>query len=490
MGRVSDALALGVAAAALGLLTGCAHGPVNAPLSEAAPGRQYRFEELEPGPGNTDSLFVCLSFSGGGTRAAALSYGVLRKLRDTQITWKGVTKSLLSEVDCISSVSGGSFTAAYYGLFGERIFRDYRATFLDADVEGELALAVANPASWARLASPYFDRIDLAAELFHERVFDRKTFRDLARAGRRPFVVINATNMVTGDRFEFTQDDLDLLGSDLGSFPVARAVAASAAVPVLLSPITLRNHPRPPSAAPSPAEVELRNGLQSFRTNREYYQWAKNRSAYADPERMPFVHLMDGGLADNIGILALDNAYRRGFLQRRVNDGRVEKLLVIVVNAHNEREDSISRSASAPGLPEVAYRTATVAMDNHSLQSIQLFKALLGERRAAQDVIRACRRRAQEQVACARKEYDCVPEHPRPPECEEDEIVDFAAAIDSHVADVDFEAIAGEGRRRYFLSLPTSFHLDAAAVDALIAAGAELLDADPAYQQALAGLAP
>ena len=93
-------------------LMGCAHYVLNVEKSAAQPLSEYRFNPESNGD-NTNSLFVCLAFSGGGTRAAALSYGVLEKLEETRIVWKGVEKSLLDEVDCISSVSGGSFTAAY-----------------------------------------------------------------------------------------------------------------------------------------------------------------------------------------------------------------------------------------------------------------------------------------------------------------------------------------------------------------------------------------
>jgi NTE family protein len=75
-------------------------------------------------------VFLLLAFSGGGTRAAALSYGVLRELRDTRVVVRGQETRLLDEVDVITSVSGGSFTSAYYGLFGDRIFEDYEQRFL------------------------------------------------------------------------------------------------------------------------------------------------------------------------------------------------------------------------------------------------------------------------------------------------------------------------------------------------------------------------
>lgn len=100
------------------LISGCAHHPINAPL--ASRGRQagYRFENAAPKT-NSDDLLLMLAFSGGGTRAAALSYSVLKELRNTEVGVSPGQHPLLNDVDLISSVSGGSFTAAYYALWGE-----------------------------------------------------------------------------------------------------------------------------------------------------------------------------------------------------------------------------------------------------------------------------------------------------------------------------------------------------------------------------------
>ena len=68
-------------------VTGCATYPANPQLSQYNPKTGYRYENLKA-PGNSESLFVILTFSGGGTRAAALSYGVLEKLRNTKIQWE------------------------------------------------------------------------------------------------------------------------------------------------------------------------------------------------------------------------------------------------------------------------------------------------------------------------------------------------------------------------------------------------------------------
>jgi NTE family protein len=157
-------------------------------------------------PGKKVQLFVSMSFSGGGTRAAAFSYGVLEALKKTEVTLDGKRTRLVDEIDAITGVSGGSFTAAYYGLFGDRIFTDFEAKFLKKDIEWELAKrTLFNPYNWGRLFSPYFDRSDLAAEYYDEHVFEGATFGDMMKR-KGTMVFINATDMVHGTRVGFIQE--------------------------------------------------------------------------------------------------------------------------------------------------------------------------------------------------------------------------------------------------------------------------------------------
>jgi NTE family protein len=448
------------------VLQGCAHYVVNDEKVTGQITKTYRFN-LQAEGNNTDSLFVCLAFSGGGTRAAALSYGVLEKLRATRIIWKGIEKSLLDEVDCISAISGGSFTAAYYGVFGERIFQDFRARFLEENVERALLWKLFNPVNWVRLASPYFSRIDLAAEYYDGELFERTTFGSLAEASRRPFVILNATNMANGERFEFTQEQFDFLVSDLNSYPVARAVAASSAFPFLLSPISLKNYPHTNFVLPKDYE----SGLEDYEVNRRRYYWAKNRAIYRDDVRLPYLHLMDGGLADNIGLRPIEAAYRRtsGFVRQLLNDGKIEKFVVIVVNGHTTDKDDISRDENPPGLITVASKTATIAMENYSIETVEVMKELRNERVKAQRNI----------AACQKKLDQCPGITPLPK---------LSAEIAPYIIEVNFEALKDPKRREHFLSLPTSFSLPKEQVRELIEIGPQLLQESPDYQEFLHSL--
>src|SRR5512139_1346290 len=220
---------------------GCAHYPVNQPIKEARLDAGYRAATMKTSE-NSDSLLLFLTFSGGGMRAAALSYGVLEELRKTEVVLEGRKRRLLDEVDGISSVSGGSFTAGYYGLFGDRIFEDFENKFLKKNIQRSLILrALFHVANWVRLLSPTFARSDLAAEYYDRHIFEGGTFGDIA-ARKGPFIIINATDMTHGTRVGFTQEAFDLICSDLSLFPVGRAAAASSAIPMALTPITLRNY--------------------------------------------------------------------------------------------------------------------------------------------------------------------------------------------------------------------------------------------------------
>jgi len=138
--------------AAMLALGGCATRPINPPIGHVDPDTGYRFEVRQARMNDKDDLII-LVFSGGGTRAAAFSYGVLEFLRRTEvIDSKGRKIRLLDEVDVITSVSGGSFTALACGLYGEKLFAEYEQRFLKRDVEGEIIARAFSPLNWGKLS--------------------------------------------------------------------------------------------------------------------------------------------------------------------------------------------------------------------------------------------------------------------------------------------------------------------------------------------------
>jgi NTE family protein len=327
-------------------VAGCATYPVNPSLKQYNPAQGYRYETLtttDPNK-NSEQTFIILTFSGGGTRAAALSYGVLEHLHKAPIA--GGRKTLLDEVDVISSVSGGSFTAAYYGLFGEeKFFRDYKEGVLHRRIEHELLLRVLAPWNWPWLLSPYFGRSDLADEYYDRYIFEGRTYAQMPT--KRPFIIINATDMSLGAQFSFIQDHFDRLCSDLSQVHVSRAVVASSAFPVAFTPITLNNYPKTTCGYTAPRWVA--SGLQDFAKVPSRYDRAKTWVSYEDAERRPYIHLNDGGLADNIGLrgpeVAITTSDSSWSLLNKVNNGVVKRLAVIIVDAKPQEATTLDDSA-------------------------------------------------------------------------------------------------------------------------------------------------
>ena len=98
-------------------LSGCATTyPVNSPLKHIDENTAYNYKNVAEQSDRSSNVLLMLAFSGGGTRAAAFSYGVLKELSETGLGRQGRRYRLSDEVDVITSVSGGSFTAAYFGL--------------------------------------------------------------------------------------------------------------------------------------------------------------------------------------------------------------------------------------------------------------------------------------------------------------------------------------------------------------------------------------
>src|SRR2546430_10021816 len=107
-----------------------------------------------------NGVFVGIAISGGGSRAANFSAAVLFELEEL---------GLLQTVSAISSISGGSLTAAYYGLFGhdaERWKRERVRTLLGKDFQTRWVLRWFLPHNVVRYWLTDFDRSDIMEGVF------------------------------------------------------------------------------------------------------------------------------------------------------------------------------------------------------------------------------------------------------------------------------------------------------------------------------------
>jgi len=458
----------------LSLLTACGSFPVNPPLAKFDPSAGYRFENLEQG-GAGDELFVILAFSGGGTRAAALSYGVLEALRDTKFQWKNRKISLLDEVDVISSISGGSFPAAYYALYGSRIFDEFPDRFLYRPIQSDLIKAALTPASWLKLAGSSFGRSDLAAEFYDREVFGGGTYKDLIENHRRPFVILNATDMTTGAQFPFIQDQFDLLCSDLSGVSLGRAAAASSAFPGGLTPLTFQNYAGK-CGYRQPDWVDLALKDHRSRVNVRRTARAERRLAYADSERAPrnYIHLTDGGVADNIGlrepltaITSLNNSWS---VLRLIDLKNVNKLVVIVVNAATDPATGRDKTPDVPGLLDTVTAAATVPLDNYSFDTLEILRKTVNEFNEQMRMVSGCK------ALAAGKGPQCALDIPVPHQ------------IEFFPVEVAFEYIDAAEERSWFKNLPTTLELPRDTVNKLRAVGRQILGEDPGFKKLMEAL--
>ena len=426
------------------VLTGCAHtGHItNTEITEYQHEIRADAATGKDGRRSGDNVLFFLSFSGGGTRAAALSYGVLEELRATEFTLGGNTRSLLDEVDTISSVSGGSFTSAYYGLFGDRIFEDYEDVFLRRNVQKTLVHGLLNPINWIKMLTTVFNRTEMAIDYYDKNIFRGSTFADIeARGG--PEIQINATDLGIGERFTFTQARFNILCSDLSDFRVARAVAASSAVPVAFAPIALQNY--------DSCDYQEPDWLEAARSRKEdnprLAATFTSIDSYLDKEQRPYIHLVDGGITDNLGIRALYD--RVELLGGVTNAARLlgqspKMIVVIVVNAQTRSKKPMDLSSAAPSSGEVVGAVSSAQLRRYNIETIALIEDSL------------------EQWAAELS----TPEQPVTP----------------YFIQLDFESIADPERRHIFNNMATSFSLPNEEVDELIEAGHRLLQKSPEFQ--------
>ena len=109
-------------------------------------------------------------------------------------------------------------------MYGDRLFEEYEQRFLKRNVQGALARrSFLNQGNWFRLMSGDFGRSELAAEYYDEILFEGATFNDLIGKDG-PVAVANGTDITTGSRLAFFQDEFDMLCSDLGPVTLSRVV--------------------------------------------------------------------------------------------------------------------------------------------------------------------------------------------------------------------------------------------------------------------------
>ncbi|MBV8088502.1 MAG: patatin-like phospholipase family protein [Alphaproteobacteria bacterium] len=376
--------------AALLFVAGCAGAHFeNTPMrsGEANPDRR------SIDPASPDRPVILMTFSGGGSRAAALAEAVLSDMAQTAYTSVDGPHVLSEDVKLISSVSGGSVTAAWFGLHRapgkwDGDLDGLRRDFLMQDNMAALELDAVNPITWFGLVAGQMTRIEALEALFNQRLYHNATLAALNQAGK-PYIVLNATDMAGGETFAMVPRRFDDVCSNYDALPVATAVAASAAFPILLTPVSFQDYSAGCNGQLRNAEwikIDLSNPYTPYLNLAEYKdaRYSNDLRHGPDPFRqIDYLNFLDGGLADNLGTQSLRTAliapYDDANVLRAINEGKIRRLVVVVVNARSDPPNKLYQQAGQPGLVPQINAVTSVPIDANTANSEVALSALLSE---------------------------------------------------------------------------------------------------------------
>jgi len=439
--------------------------PVNPPLLHYQKTEAHQFERLELKRGTHEDL-VILAFSGGGTRAAAFAYGALETLRRIEMVQHGKKTRMLDEIDLITGVSGGSFTALAYGLYGDKLFDEYEKRFLRRDVQGMLVHRLLNPRYWPALASSGWGRSEMAADLYDELLFQGKTFADLD-ALDGPAIAVGATDLSSGARVVFIPQNFDVMCADLGRIRLARAAAASSAVPVVLSPLTIDNYGGRCGYEEPSWLKQFTESTNPPRPAGRLLKRLRELRELDDANEDRYFHLVDGGVSDNLGLRGVLD-YLETFEALRTSGqptplDHVKRIIIIVVNSVSAPSNTWNESENPPSALKILEKAAGVPIDRYATESVELLRDI----DARWTALREIRAHALPEGA-GRLRY-----------------IENAPDADIHAIEVSFQMIKDAKLRHALNELPTTFHLPDEAIDQLRAAAATILLESPELKEVL-----
>lgn len=353
------------------LATACVSAPDTTPINQALTQPPAPPVEIELG---VEGDAIALALSGGGARAASFSLGVLLQLRDM----KGPDgRALIDKVALVTSVSGGSTIAAWFGLHGAVGLDGFRAAMLDKDWQSQLHTTFMSPENWQRLMQGGVNGPDKLANWLDKEVYASAHMKDLSN---HPRVIINAADLYNGTPFAFAAPYFQAICSDLGSVRVADAVAASMSVPIAFRPIVVK---LPEGGCPAPMPDLVDAARRDRASPALLRETARAFEAYRDRSRMKYLHLTDGGVADNFGLSSLVTIRRaagKPYGPYSARDAvKVRRMTFLLVNSERYADGDWSMKAEGPDAPQLVDALLSVSINAPKRAASDAFGSVLAD---------------------------------------------------------------------------------------------------------------
>jgi len=456
------------AAIAMLLLASCGHVvnlPINQPVADPNAGLGLA-DVLRPSPSWDDDIMVGLAFSGGGMRAAAFSFGVLKEMAQANVSLRGQRTPLIDHIDFVTGVSGGAVPAAYFGLKRRAALEDFRERFLIRDAEESLNTAI-SIGNVSRAISGGINEDTRFRSWLDANLFEGATFSALLTE-RRPRIWINATDIYNGTPFVFGKTAFSAICSDLANYPVASAVAASAAVPLVFAPVVLESYP-------DKCDATLPAWIKKARDNPNapplLRAFALGISRYRDGT-VKYIKLLDGGLVDNFGLSGFTIGRESSEVPygplTQVQAARLRRVLFLIVDAGQAPQGDWARQLEGPSGADLVNAVTGAALYASVRASYTAFEGTMESWRNALIRWRCGLAPAHLQRLRGAGSADC-------------------RDLKTYVGRITFDQLGPE-RAAQLGAVETRFKLPVETVDALIAAGGESLAANPTYRAFLKGM--
>ena len=177
-------------------------------------------------------------------------------------------------------------------------------------------------------------------------------------------------------------------------------------------------------------------------------QEAQGLADYLDSEKQPWLHLVDGGVSDNLGLrsffhmISLVNDPHKAF--NNLGHGDVRHILIISVDSHVKHKKKWTLKSGSPSLGELIGSVSATQITRYSADTIEL--------------VRSSYEKWAKQIS--------TPEQ----------------SVSFNFVEVNFNMVKDESERTYLNDIGTSFELDDEHVDRLIAAGRKVLRESPEFK--------